>query len=768
MSNKRKIVQIAVIFLVFATIIGVIITGLLRYNQEAYTDPEHIRGTDLYETGLDEDPDKDGLTNAEEKRYGTNISNFDTDGDGLTDFYEVSESKTNPLKTDSDNDGLEDRAELLAGLDPNNKKSDGKTQDKKRVFEVVRSDKRVKLKVSGNANVYNVYAGIFNTVGLKNMPGLVCDVYEFYLETPFKNAEVTFNYTDKELKSLGIKENNLSIFQFTNDGEFEAVNSVIDTENNTVTAKLQHFSRYTLGDGTVINADMGIQVMMLIDNSASMYSKEVFAYSAESDVSFKRIDMAKALIDYAGDSIQFGAAKFTGTYTLLSEMGTNNDTITTQLEKIRTAEETFDGTYIANSIGSALAQFKEDDYQNKKYLVLLTDGRTSEGGLFDFTGYYDSSAIRDSINKQVSVIIVGLGNYVDVDYLKNIADKTGGIYLHASNSDALDSIYKIIYSQLNYAFVDYNDDGDNDAVVVSDSGFVPNRNGFSFKNYPVVYDGKLTGGQCFGFAAFAQCLYRNKVPATGEAFDAKLGGILRRIKTKPVHYDLTNTGVLDVANLHDYTNRWLNAYNELNDATSVKDKYYYDDGKLKFTDDFRQNIERIGCKYLITEMVSCDKAKWGGKIFESFESIAFDIDKYLASGEKDPDMDFIVSMYWYYCRQSQNISESEVETRDIYDGTDGNTMIAYVAKGIPLILNNYTAGHAVNITRILRDLDNPKKYYLEIYDNNYKDKLCYYSMEIVDITLWDKTSITSLGEKYSCNLFDEKGKSINASFSVIY
>jgi hypothetical protein len=222
-------------------------------NEElAYTDPALDKGSDLYETGPDEDPDNDGLTNAEELKYGTDINNFDTDGDGLTDFYEVKIFNTNPLKPDSDNDGLDDRAELLAGLNPNSKMTDGKTPDKERTFEVVRSDSRVKLTVFGNANVYNVYAGTFNTVGLINTPGLVSKVYEFYLETPFKNAEVTFNYTDSELKSRGIDEKNLSIFEFTNKGTFNAVNSIVDTKNNTVTAKLQHFSKYTLGDGTAM------------------------------------------------------------------------------------------------------------------------------------------------------------------------------------------------------------------------------------------------------------------------------------------------------------------------------------------------------------------------------------------------------------------------------------------------------------------------------------------------------------------------------------
>lgn len=73
----------------------------------------------------DADYDGDGLSNDEEDRLGTDKNNFDTDGDGLPDGYEVrglrekagdlpeTTIRTNPLKQDSDGDGLGDKAELV-------------------------------------------------------------------------------------------------------------------------------------------------------------------------------------------------------------------------------------------------------------------------------------------------------------------------------------------------------------------------------------------------------------------------------------------------------------------------------------------------------------------------------------------------------------------------------------------------------------------------------------------------------------------------------
>ncbi len=68
--------------------------------------------TFYFNTSDDDDDDNDGLTNAEERRYGTDPNNPDTDGDGLTDGEEVKRYHTNPLNPDTDGDGLTDGEEV--------------------------------------------------------------------------------------------------------------------------------------------------------------------------------------------------------------------------------------------------------------------------------------------------------------------------------------------------------------------------------------------------------------------------------------------------------------------------------------------------------------------------------------------------------------------------------------------------------------------------------------------------------------------------------
>ncbi|HMO50001.1 MAG TPA: outer membrane beta-barrel protein [Kiritimatiellia bacterium] len=77
-------------------------------------------------SGGDLDSDGDGLTDAYEMQIGTNPFDPDTDKDGLSDGEEVLVYKTDPLNPDTDWDGLTDGAEVLVyKTDPLNPDTDG-------------------------------------------------------------------------------------------------------------------------------------------------------------------------------------------------------------------------------------------------------------------------------------------------------------------------------------------------------------------------------------------------------------------------------------------------------------------------------------------------------------------------------------------------------------------------------------------------------------------------------------------------------------------
>jgi len=71
------------------------------------------------------DIDKDGLTNEEESKYGTDPEKPDTDNDGLKDGDEVKIYGTSPVDFDTDGDGIGDGDEVLKyKTDPKNMDTD--------------------------------------------------------------------------------------------------------------------------------------------------------------------------------------------------------------------------------------------------------------------------------------------------------------------------------------------------------------------------------------------------------------------------------------------------------------------------------------------------------------------------------------------------------------------------------------------------------------------------------------------------------------------
>ena len=98
-------------------------TGNLVFKLVSRGEVNAVAEIDQVQIVLSDDPDDDGLTNAQEATYGSNAHNDDSDGDGLSDFDEVTTHGTNPVVADSDGDMVPDQAELAASTNPLDKNS---------------------------------------------------------------------------------------------------------------------------------------------------------------------------------------------------------------------------------------------------------------------------------------------------------------------------------------------------------------------------------------------------------------------------------------------------------------------------------------------------------------------------------------------------------------------------------------------------------------------------------------------------------------------
>ena len=69
------------------------------------------------------DSDRDGLSDYQEKLYGTDPFKPDTDGDGLSDYEEIKIFRSNPLDPDTNKNGIPDGEEVRRGRNPSGKGS---------------------------------------------------------------------------------------------------------------------------------------------------------------------------------------------------------------------------------------------------------------------------------------------------------------------------------------------------------------------------------------------------------------------------------------------------------------------------------------------------------------------------------------------------------------------------------------------------------------------------------------------------------------------
>lgn len=125
----------------------------------------------------DEDSDEDGLANLREIRIGTEPGDSDTDKDGLSDGEEVRKYKTDPLKEDTDGDTLTDGDEITLGFDPLKKDTndngicDGEEKVQQTLTEEIPADNNNGGAVTGVQVDMKVTGNISNHTEIRNVFG---------------------------------------------------------------------------------------------------------------------------------------------------------------------------------------------------------------------------------------------------------------------------------------------------------------------------------------------------------------------------------------------------------------------------------------------------------------------------------------------------------------------------------------------------------------------------------------------------------------------
>ncbi len=145
----------------------------------------------------EEDIDGEGLTNINEVKNGTSIVESDSDTDGLSDYEETVNYRTNPLKEDSDGDGAKDGKEMELGTNPL------LADDSFSVSVTAKELDSVKVSVEtdlSGSQVDTLKVQRYENEFLfpEHMPGYIGGAYDFQVEGTFDRATLRFEF-DEEL-----------------------------------------------------------------------------------------------------------------------------------------------------------------------------------------------------------------------------------------------------------------------------------------------------------------------------------------------------------------------------------------------------------------------------------------------------------------------------------------------------------------------------------------------------------------------------------------
>lgn len=702
-----------------------------------------------YEIDLDsdEDLDLDGLTNKQEKEYKTNPVLSDTDMDGLDDYYEIFTSKTDPNKVDSDDDGLSDYDELELGLDPLKKDSKGDgVQDDKRTLTYNKTFNNVKLSITGTGNIASTIVNSHINTKISNKTGLIDNLYTLYTDGTIKDAIFTISYTDEELEKYNLNEDNLSIYYYDEkESKYEKIATVIDKENKTLTATLKHFSNYVVGDLSLVKETATSHVLFILDNSWSMYTNKqykqltgkdyvggIFGDSQLGGYDSKgiRFSLTKDLITrLSNKNYQIGLSEFRSDYANILEIGSEAETLKNQLNNMNGEFATkIAGTNISNALTKGIAEFSKDS--DNKYIVILTDGQDSS--LKSNT----TKIIKRATESNVQICSVGFGDGSYNTELSNISNSTGCKFYSSGNAEGLAELFENIGTELNDDLVDIDGDNKIDGILIADSGFIVNKDGFSFNNYA----SNLTEGHCYGMATFAQLYYKKSLPL-------KVGSI-KSGKEISYAYNLNNTYFKNYNSLYGYklqTNalKYSFGFDVFNEELP-SDFRTLNEKTLAISDEYKIEIKNSGIYDIVQEKTGLSKEKqlekWGVN-YEVAENILLNEDKMQNSNMKNEDIQMFNAIYTSFIKQNitthyssgsnfilwlRNVIGTETTS---YKGAQGFINILETRlkdKDAPVISSSYSGGlHAINAISLVQDIENPNYYYIGVYDNNYPGEKRY-------------------------------------------
>ncbi|MGN0499347.1 MAG: VWA domain-containing protein [Acutalibacteraceae bacterium] len=427
-----------------------------------YTDPLKKDSNDNGISDFDEDSDQDGLTNGQEIKIGSNPGLADSDADLLEDGEEVNKYKTDPNNDDTDGDGGKDGWEIEYGFDPITFDSSFTvTEGNSEVSKVDPVNAVVDVTIDGEqlgtvkVNKVNVTD---NPMLSPSIAGYLGKAVELTVDGEIQSATLKMYY-DTSLGTLG-EEFQPRIYYYNEQtgGLEELTNQII--ENGCVEAQLSHFSSYILLNKVELEKVWNTEIKDPILAEEGRETTIDVAFVCDTSGSMRwdsRISTARSAINEFIDALE---EKDRGALVDFDDDSKVLSDFTSDKEYLKSLVSQLDAegyTAIYKGFNDAIGLFSNpDNTYGYKMVIILTDGVDEPETTYD---YYYEPLVQQAIDNEIVVYTIGVGNSVDKSILKQIAEKTGGKYYYASTAYDITESFAEIRGESVDLVTDSNDDG---------------------------------------------------------------------------------------------------------------------------------------------------------------------------------------------------------------------------------------------------------------------------------------------------------------------
>lgn len=644
---------------------------LNKNNQNPDSKTENIETVKFIESEFylypEEDNDEDLLNNEKEESLGTDPLTPDTDKDHIIDGKEI-EIGTDLLEPDTDGDKIIDGCELVAGTDPLTPDDYKKNltinidPNSNTTLNLKKDKAQLQLKDS-DANGYASVLSAVNNSSITLNPDTISNLYQVNLSGENSSAELKIDISNVSKAN----KDNLAMYEYSNN-TFTKVESVI--ENNSISCNVLNDKFYVLGVDN-LKTEHDTHITFVIDDSGSMYD-EGNAGEPGNDPDFIRYNMVYNIADKLGvDKYHYSLYTFSGSCWNVVDDTNDLTQLQTAINTAKNDRMPWTGTDIGKATNEAIEGLK-DETDVRKIIIVLSDGEDTSGSDLASTG-------RKAYYNKILAITIGLGSQTDAS-LSNIASYSTGFSYFAKDANCLSNVVNKIKKTI--------DVDDSNRMLIADSGFDPEINGFSFTNYTTDKE----EGQCFGMATFANKYY------TG-SLDMEFEGSDKRFALKSINgsdsdpYTLENTTLWDMYESNKPLHEWntsIDTSKPINmtfDVSSIEDKIDVD----------KIDINHTKPTDIVDLIIDDIKEEKGEKYADSWQVHSV-----------------ISSMFnWQYT--------NDAEEMDLHKSINFKQMMIDVAQGIPVVIGMRgpnDRGHAVNICKIEQDANDANTYYFGIYENS--------------------------------------------------